>query len=148
VEKNIEAFLDLDLPGSKVVAGIGPELDMLKRRYPDVHFVGVLERPELAALYTGADVFVFPSRTDTFGLVMLEALACGTPVAAFPVQGPLDVVGGSAAAVLDEDLRKATLAALRIDRSLCRQHAEACSWRAATEQFLAAQRRIVQTAAA
>jgi glycosyltransferase involved in cell wall biosynthesis len=136
VEKNIEAFLDLDLPGTKVVAGIGPELETLKRRHPEVHFVGVLSRPELAQLYSGTDVFVFPSRTDTFGLVLLEALACGTPVAAYPVQGPLDVVGGSPAAVLDEDLRKAALMALRIDRGLCRAHAARFSWKAATQQFV------------
>jgi glycosyltransferase involved in cell wall biosynthesis len=139
VEKNIDAFLDLDLPGTKVVAGVGPELEALKRRHPETHFVGVLSRPELAQLYSGVDAFVFPSRTDTFGLVLLEALACGTPVAAYPVQGPLDVVGGSAVAVLDEDLRKAALSALRIDRSLCRAHAERYSWRAATLQFLEAQ---------
>jgi glycosyltransferase involved in cell wall biosynthesis len=139
VEKNIDAFLDLDLPGTKVVAGIGPELEALKRRHPETHFVGVLSRPELAQLYSGVDVFVFPSRTDTFGLVLLEALACGTPVAAFPVQGPLDVVGGSAVAVLDEDLRKAALSALRIDRALCRAHAEGYSWKAATQQFVDAQ---------
>jgi glycosyltransferase involved in cell wall biosynthesis len=136
VEKNIDAFLDLDLPGTKVVAGIGPELEVLRRRHPEVHFVGVLSRPDLAKLYTGVDVFVFPSRTDTFGLVLLEALACGTPVAAYPVQGPLDVVGGSAVAVLDEDLRKAALMALRIDRTLCRAHAERFSWKAATQQFI------------
>jgi glycosyltransferase involved in cell wall biosynthesis len=139
VEKNIEAFLDLDLPGTKVVAGVGPELETLRRRHPEVHFVGVLSRPELAQLYSGVDAFVFPSRTDTFGLVLLEALACGAPVAAYPVQGPLDVVGGSAAAVLDEDLRKAALMALRIDRSLCRAYAERFSWKAATEQFIALQ---------
>ncbi len=136
VEKNIDAYLDLDLPGTKIVAGIGPELEALKRRHPEVHFVGVLSRPELAQLYSGVDVFVFPSRTDTFGLVLLEALACGTPVAAYPVQGPLDVVGDSPVAVLDEDLRKAALLALRIDRSLCRAHAERFSWKAATQQFV------------
>jgi glycosyltransferase involved in cell wall biosynthesis len=136
VEKNIDAFLDLDLPGTKIVAGVGPELDLLKRRHPEVRFLGVLSREALAQLYSSVDVFVFPSRTDTFGLVMLEALACGTPVAAFPVQGPLDVVGGSGVAVLDEDLRKAALAALRIDRALCRRHAERFSWKAATQQFI------------
>ncbi len=136
VEKNISAFLDLDLPGTRIVAGVGPELEQLRRRHPDVCFLGVLSRPELAQLYSSVDVFVFPSRTDTFGLVMLEALACGTPVAAFPVQGPLDVVGGSDVAVLDEDLRKAALGALRIDRQACRRHAEAFSWRAATRQFI------------
>ena len=139
VEKNIDAFLKLDLPGSKIVAGVGPALDLLGRRFPDVRFVGVLEREELAQLYSSVDVFVFPSLTDTFGLVMLEALACGTPVAAFPVQGPIDVVGGSDAAALDPDLRLAALRALRIDRARCRAWAERYSWRAATEQFLAQQ---------
>jgi glycosyltransferase involved in cell wall biosynthesis len=139
VEKNIEAFLTLDLPGTKIVAGVGPALPMLKKRFPDVLFVGVLSREDLARLYSGVDVFVFPSRTDTFGLVMLEALACGTPVAAYPVQGPLDVVGGADVAVLDEDLRKAALLALKVDRSRCRAWAERFSWRAATEQFIAAQ---------
>jgi len=139
VEKNIDAFLKLDLPGSKIVAGVGPALDLLGRRFPDVHFVGVLEREELAQLYSSVDAFVFPSLTDTFGLVMLEALACGTPVAAFPVQGPMDVVGGSDAAALDTQLRRAALRALRIDRSRCRLWAERFSWRAATEQFLAQQ---------
>jgi hypothetical protein len=140
VEKNIEAFLKLDLPGSKIVAGVGPALELLGRRFPDVRFVGVLEREELAQLYSSVDAFVFPSLTDTFGLVMLEALACGTPVAAFPVQGPLDVVGGSDAAALDTELRRAALRALRIDRARCRAWAERFSWRAATEQFLAQQR--------
>jgi glycosyltransferase involved in cell wall biosynthesis len=139
VEKNICAFLDLDLPGTRLVAGIGPELELLRGRYPDVVFLGILDRPELARLYSSVDVFVFPSRTDTFGLVLLEALACGTPVAAYPVQGPRDVVGGSDVAVLDEDLRKAALAALRIDRGACRRFAEGFSWRAATEQFIALQ---------
>ena len=100
---------------------------------------GVLDPISLARLYSAADVFVFPSRTDTFGLVMLEALGCGTPVAAFPVQGPIDVVGGSSVAMLDEDLRRAALQALRIDRASCRTYAERHSWRAATLQFLALQ---------
>jgi len=139
VEKNISAFLDLDLPGSKVVAGIGPDLVRLQQRHPEVRFLGVLSREVLAQLYRSVDVFVFPSRTDTFGLVMLEALACGTPVAAFPVQGPLDVVGGSSVALLDEDLRRAALGALRVDRAACRRHAEAYSWAAATRQFVDAQ---------
>jgi len=136
VEKNIDAFLDLDLPGTRVVAGIGPELELLRDRHPEVRFLGILSREELAQLYSSVDVFVFPSRTDTFGLVLLEALACGTPVAAYPVQGPLDVVGGSGVAVLDEDLRKAALAALRLDRHACRAYAERFSWAAATQQFL------------
>lgn len=142
VEKNIEAFLALDLPGTKVVAGVGPALARLTRRFPDVHFVGVLPSAELARLYSAADVFVFPSRTDTFGLVLLEALACGTPVAAYPVPGPLDVVGGSDVAVLDEDLRRAALTALRIDRARCRAFALGRSWRAATQQFVQLQRPI------
>jgi glycosyltransferase involved in cell wall biosynthesis len=139
VEKNINAYLDLDLPGTKIVAGVGPALETLRKRHPEVCFLGVLSRADLAKLYSSVDVFVFPSRTDTFGLVMLEALACGAPVAAFPVQGPLDVVGESGVAVLDEDLRKAALAALRIDRANCRTYAERFSWAAATRQFLDAQ---------
>jgi len=136
VEKNIESFLRLDLPGTKVVAGVGPALERLRKRFPEVRFLGVLSSDHLAQLYSAADVFVFPSRTDTFGLVMLEALACGTPVAAYPVQGPLDVVGGSDVAVLDDDLRRAALSALRIDRARCRAFALDRSWRAATRQFV------------
>ena len=139
VEKNIEAFLRLDLPGSKVVAGVGPALDLLKRRFPEVRFVGVLSQSELARLYSACDVFVFPSRTDTFGLVLLEALACGTPVAAYPVQGPLDVIGRAPVGVLDEDLQRAALAALKIDRRRCRDFAQAHDWAACTEQFLSLQ---------
>jgi glycosyltransferase involved in cell wall biosynthesis len=140
VEKNIDDFLKLDLPGCKIVAGVGPALELLRRRFPDVVFVGVLGREELAQLYSSVDAFVFPSLTDTFGLVMLEALACGTPVAAYPVQGPVDVVGGSDAAALDTELRRAALRALRVDRARCRAWAERFSWHAATEQFLAQQR--------
>ena len=137
VEKNIEAFLKLDLPGSQWVAGDGPDLAKLKSRYPQVKFTGVLNQLELASLYNAADVFVFPSRTDTFGLVLLEAMACGCPVAAYPVTGPVDVIGDSPAGALDEDLHAACLRALTIDRAAARQHAERYSWEACTRQFLA-----------
>jgi glycosyltransferase involved in cell wall biosynthesis len=136
VEKNIEAFLELDLPGSKWVAGEGPAAARLKRRYPHVNYLGVLTQHELADVYASADVFVFPSKTDTFGLVLLEALACGLPVAAYPVTGPLDVIGSSPAGALHEDLRTACLAALRLNRADAVAHAQRFSWRAATEQFL------------
>ena len=139
VEKNITAFLDLDLPGSKVVVGDGPQLAALKRLYPAVHFAGVRHGEALARAYAGGDVFVFPSLTDTFGLVMLESLACGTPVAAFPVTGPLDVVepGGPAIGAVGPDLRTATLAALEHGRrEACRAYAENFSWRACAELFL------------
>lgn len=136
VEKNIDAFLKLELPGTKWVAGDGPALPRLKAEYPDVHFTGVLGQSELATLYNAASVFVFPSRTDTFGLVLLEAMACGCPVAAFPVTGPVDVIGNSPAGVLDEDLRAAAMRALHIDRAIPRRHAERFSWEASTRQFL------------
>ena len=136
VEKNIEAFLKLDLPGSKWVAGEGPQLARLKSEHPRVRFTGVLNQIELAALYNAADVFVFPSRTDTFGLVLLEALACGCPVAAYPVTGPIDVIGDAPAGALDDDLRTAALRALKIDRGAARAHAERYSWEACTRQFL------------
>ena len=135
VEKNIEAFLDLNLPGSKVVVGDGPQLADLKKRYPGVHFLGARFGAQLAAAYAGADVKVFPSRTDTFGLVLLESLACGTPVAAFPVTGPLDVVTPDVGS-LNEDLRAACLDALTKDRAVCRAYAEKFSWRACTELFV------------
>jgi glycosyltransferase involved in cell wall biosynthesis len=138
VEKNIGAFLDLDLPGSKVVVGDGPQLAALQRRYPDVHFAGVLHGPELSRAYAGADVFVFPSLTDTFGLVLLEALACGTPVAAFPVTGPVDVLAGADnVGALDHDLRAACLRALDANRAACRAYAERFSWHACAERFVA-----------
>jgi glycosyltransferase involved in cell wall biosynthesis len=135
VEKNIEAFLRLDLPGSKVVVGDGPRRQALQARFPKAHFAGWRQGPALAAAYAGADVSVFPSRTDTFGLVILEAMACGTPVAAYPVTGPLDVIGGGGAGVLDEDLGRAAAAALRCDRARCRAHAEGYSWAACAETF-------------
>jgi len=135
VEKNIEAFLQLDLPGSKWVVGEGPQLAALQARYPAVHFAGVFPQSELARVYRAADVFVFPSRTDTFGLVLLEAMACGTPVAAYPVAGPLDVVGNSGGGVLHDDLATACLQALQLDRAHVRRVAEGFSWAAATAQF-------------
>ncbi|KDR37157.1 glycosyltransferase family 4 protein [Caballeronia grimmiae] len=141
VEKNVEAFLKLDLPGSKWVAGEGPALAELKSRYAGVNYLGVLSQPELAKVYAAADVFVFPSRTDTFGLVLLEALACGTPVAAFPVTGPIDVLGQHGPGALNEDLREACLQALTIDRADARAWAERFSWRAASEQFASHLRR-------
>jgi glycosyltransferase involved in cell wall biosynthesis len=136
VEKNVEAFLALDLPGSKWVAGAGPALDGIRARYPEVNFLGVLSQQELAEVYASADVFVFPSKTDTFGLVLLEAMACGLPVAAYPVTGPLDVIGDSPAGVMHEDLRTACLAALELKREDAATHARRFSWRAATEQFM------------
>ena len=136
MEKNIEAFLALDLPGTKVVIGDGPARAHLERKFPDAKFLGQKTGEELAHAYAASDVFVFPSRTDTFGLVMLEALACGVPVAAYPVQGPLDVVGDAPVAVLDEDLAKACRAALAIPREACRDYALTRSWSACTRQFL------------
>ncbi len=136
VEKNIEAFLKLDLPGSKWVAGDGPAMAGLRAKYPEVNYLGVLNQHELAEVYASADVFVFPSKTDTFGLVLLEAMACGLPVAAYPVTGPIDVLGDSNAGIMREDLREACLGALEIDRAAARAHAEKFSWRAATEQFI------------
>ncbi|HEV7265926.1 MAG TPA: glycosyltransferase family 1 protein [Falsiroseomonas sp.] len=135
VEKNIQAFLALDLPGSKVVVGDGPQRASLMRRFPAAHFTGWRENGALARAYARADVFVFPSRTDTFGLVLLEALASGTPVAAYPVTGPLDVVGDAPVGALDEDLRAACLRALGADRTRCRTHAERFSWAACALRF-------------
>jgi len=140
VEKNIEAFLALDLPGTKVVVGDGPAREDLEAKYPEARFLGALSGEALVQAYAASTVFVFPSRTDTFGLVLLEALACGLTVAAYPVQGPLDVVGGSPVAALDEDLQKACLTALELARHpgqvTPRSFAEAHSWRACTLQFL------------
>ncbi len=137
VEKNIEAFLELDLPGSKWVVGAGPALKDIQSRYRDVNYLGVLGQHELAQVYVSADVFVFPSKTDTFGLVLLEAMACGLPVAAYPVTGPVDVLGDSKAGVMHENLRTACLEALKLRREDAAAHARKFSWRAATEQFLA-----------
>jgi glycosyltransferase involved in cell wall biosynthesis len=135
-EKNLPAFLSLDLPGSKVVIGDGPALAQMQTRFPAVRFLGRRQGRDLAALYASADVFVFPSRTDTFGLVLLEALASGLPVAAYAVPGPIDVVGDSGAGVLDADLRAAALQALHIPRERCRRHALRFTWAACARQFL------------
>jgi glycosyltransferase involved in cell wall biosynthesis len=136
VEKNIEAFLALDVPGTKVVVGDGPQRAALQRRFPDAVFTGAKHGEDLAAHFRSADVFVFPSRTDTFGLVLLEAMASGTPAAAYPVTGPIDVIAPGSSGVLHEDLRTAALAALELRRDAVRQHALAFSWERATRQFL------------
>jgi glycosyltransferase involved in cell wall biosynthesis len=139
VEKNIGAFLALDLPGTKVVVGDGPARASLERRFPDARFVGMRHGAPLAAAFAGADVFVFPSLTDTFGLVLLESLACGTPIAAFPVTGPRDVLAGAGPGIgaTGADLRAAALQALaQGDRVACRAHADRFSWRACAESFL------------
>jgi glycosyltransferase involved in cell wall biosynthesis len=134
-EKDLPVFLDLDLPGSKLVVGDGHLLPEMKRRYPNVHFAGRQQGEALVRHYASADVFVLPSRTETFGLVMLEALACGVPVAALPVPGPMDVIGDSGAGALDWDLGAAAMAALEIPRSICRAHAERFKWQTSIEQF-------------
>ncbi|MDE2606029.1 MAG: glycosyltransferase family 1 protein [Burkholderiales bacterium] len=141
-EKNIEAFLRTDLPGTKVVCGVGPVEEQLKRKYPHVRWVGLLPRPELAKLYAAADLFVFPSRADTFGLVMAEALACGTPVAAYPVDGPLTVLArrredgaGALGGAMHEDLQQACFAALAVPRHEARRRALDFSWARAAQLF-------------
>ncbi|HZP76337.1 MAG TPA: glycosyltransferase family 1 protein [Pseudolabrys sp.] len=136
VEKNIPAFLSLDLPGTKLVVGDGPARAELAQRFPDAVFLGAMQGEGLAAIYAAADVFVFPSRTDTFGLVLLEALASGTPIAAFPVAAPRDVIGQSEVGALDEDLQRACLEALEVSREACRQFALTMSWEASGRSFV------------
>jgi glycosyltransferase involved in cell wall biosynthesis len=136
-EKNLEAFLDLNLPGTKVVVGEGPAFATLKRRYPEAIFPGPLFGEKLAEAYSSSDVFVFPSKTDTFGLVLLEALASGVPVAAFPVAGPRDVITDPAVGVLDDDLRRACLRALKLSRDKCRAFAVGHSWESCARIFIA-----------
>lgn len=135
VEKNIEAFLSLDLPGSRIVIGDGPALPALREKYPAVTFTGFRFGEELAAWVAAADVFVFPSLTDTFGIVLLEAMACGVPVAAFPVTGPVDVVQDGVTGVLDHDLRRAALGALQLEPARCIEYAARHSWRSCAEQL-------------
>ena len=136
VEKNLPAFLALELPGTKVIVGDGPQRKELERRFPDAVFTGTKTGAALASFFQHADAFVFPSLTDTFGLVLLEAMACGTPVAAFPVRGPIDVIKDPAAGILHEDLRAAALAALDLDRGYVRRYAEHYSWDHCSRQFL------------
>lgn len=148
VEKNLGAFLDADVPGTKVVVGNGPDLAQLRARYPDVRFLGALSGTTLAEAYCSADVFVFPSKTDTFGLVMIEAMACGVPVAAYPVPGPIDVVGAGGlgpfgtlaepVGALDEDLQSAITQALACSREAAATHGGSYSWERATDQFITA----------
>jgi glycosyltransferase involved in cell wall biosynthesis len=136
VEKSIEDFLKLELPGTKFVVGDGPELNRLRADYPDVQFVGAKTGMELARHYAAADVFVFPSRTDTFGVVMLEAMASGVPVAAYPVRGPIDIVQNGKTGFLDEDLQKAALQALELDPNRCREFALQFSWPNSAKYFI------------
>ena len=135
VEKNLEALLELDLPGSTVIVGDGPARAQLERRYPHARFLGARHGEALADVYASADVFVFPSRTNTFGIVLIEAMASGLPVAAFPVPGPIDVVG-EGAGVLDQDLRAACLKALTIPREAAREYSLRYTWRESARQFL------------
>lgn len=137
VEKNIEAFLRLDSPGTRWVIGGGPALDAFRAAWPGVNFLGPKYGVELATLLASGDVFVFPSRTDTFGIVLLEAMACGLPVAAYPVPGPRDVVRHGETGILDEDLAAAVERALHLDRGACRRQALEHTWERATEEFYA-----------
>ena len=135
-EKNLDAFLSLSLPGTKLVVGDGPERSRLEAAYPEARFLGALDGEALAEIYAAADAFVFPSKTDTFGMVLLEALASGLPVAAYPVMGPLDVLEDSDCGILDADLGRAALAALAIPRERCRKYASRFLWSQSTRQFL------------
>jgi glycosyltransferase involved in cell wall biosynthesis len=136
VEKNLEAFFDLDLPGTKLIVGDGPARASLARKYPQAVFLGARQGEALAQAYAGADVFVFPSKTDTFGLVLLEALASGLPVAAFPVTGPRDVIGAAPVGVLNDDLRTACLEALKISPQACLEFAAGHTWEASARAFI------------
>ena len=135
IEKNIEAFLQLSIDAEKIVVGDGPMRQQLQLSYPDVQWMGYKRGAELASFYADADVFVFPSLTDTFGIVMLEAMACGTPVAAYPVTGPIDVVASGVNGALDDDLSAAVNAALQVDRQACRDFALQRSWQAVADIF-------------
>ena len=136
VEKNIESFLELDLPGTKIIVGDGPAKAELQAKYPEAKFLGARFGEELARCFADADVFVFPSWTDTFGLVILEAMAAGTPVAAYPAHGPIDIIPGSGAGAIDDNLKTACLEALKMDPATVRAYAEKFSWRASAEQFV------------
>ncbi len=148
VEKNLPAFLGLDLPGTKVVIGAGPQVPELKRRYPSAKFLGQLDNGILAAHLAAADVFVFPSLTDTFGIVQLEALASGVPIAAFPVTGPKDVIANNPVGVLNDDLRAACMQALWISREACREFALRYSWENSARQFIGHAEKVAAATAA
>ena len=145
VEKNLDAFLSLDLPGTKVIVGDGPQRAELEARYPDAVFLGALEGERLAEVYAQSDVFVFPSRTDTFGVVILEALAAGLPVAAYPEMGPVDIIGGTAAGVINEELREAALACLAIPPGACTALAARYTWDESIRQFCANLSDVIRT---
>ncbi len=136
IEKNIRAFLDLDLEGTKLVVGKGPDLDKLKKEYPEAIFKGEKTNGELASYFASSDVFVFPSKTDTFGIVIIEALKCGLPVAAYPVAGPKDIFNGTNIGSLNNDLKKAAIEALKSDRSACIEHAKKYTWENCAKIFL------------
>src|SRR5258706_1037760 len=136
VEKNLEAFLELDLPGSKVIVGDGPALTALTQKYPKTVFLGARQGEALAEAYAAADIFVFPSKTDTFGLVLLEALASGLPVAAFPVTGPRDVIGAAPVGAVNDDLQAACLSALTISPKACLEFAARHTWEASARAFV------------
>lgn len=136
IEKNIESFLKLDLPGTKYVIGDGPHRDILMKKFPDVRFTGYQKGESLARYMAAADVFVFPSLTDTFGVVMLEALASGVPVAAYPVQAPKDVIQNDQIGILDNDLQQAAIKALSLNSQTCRQYALGYTWEKCTQQFV------------
>ena len=136
IEKNIRAFLDLELEGTKLVVGKGPDLDKLKKEYPEAIFKGERTNGELASYFASSDVFVFPSKTDTFGIVIIEALKCGLPVAAYPVAGPKDIFNGTNIGSLNKDLKKAALEALKSDRSACIEHAKKYTWENCAKIFL------------
>jgi glycosyltransferase involved in cell wall biosynthesis len=136
IEKNIEAFLELDLPGTKYVVGDGPHKELLAKKYPEVRFTGYQKGENLARLMAAADVFVFPSRTDTFGVVLLEALACGIPVAAYPTQIAKDVITDEKVGILSEDLRHAAMTALALNSGACRRYALEHTWERCTQQFV------------
>ena len=134
-EKNLEAFYELDVSGTKIQVGDGPKLEYFKRKYPDVHFVGAKRGKELADYYQQADVFVFPSKWDTFGLVQIEAMACGTPVAAYPVQGPIDVIDNNVTGIMDNNLSIAVKKSLDLDREQVYIGSKKWSWEKAWEIF-------------
>jgi glycosyltransferase involved in cell wall biosynthesis len=136
IEKNIEAFLKLDLPGTKYVIGDGPHKELLAKKYPTVHFTGYQQGAYLARFMAAADVFVFPSLTDTFGVVLLEALASGVPVAAFPAQSPKDIVTDARVGILSDNLQHAVMTALSLDSQACRNYALEYTWEKCTQQFV------------